>query len=870
MPITTPPQQFGVSFQGIPFLCDVAKVVRLAPTPSDTPASEVPAERKHQPEIDLIDEVNRLIHLGYIEDFGLPPNFPGRNLGALAFHSQTGPKPNPHCKVNDFYYSNSATRWGVFTGLATTTQVKAMLQTVQGVGQSQVNPYAPAPATPGLFVMQTAPLVPPQGAQPVGYRVATQMYLLPPRPLAEHGGQFDGLYLVRLVDDRYWWQFLPGFLLGLGDYKWDDLINELIIQMGISLTFAPTPQIYGTPEYDSQLWANAENAAVLLDAVAYNTGRVVVRNYDGTYQLMTYGDGVTQAFNNRNAVGQLIRTAGGGLFDIRGIALGAGGPQPSVPLAANLVAPIGVNVTFPKYVIGDDPVPHFLNARYANPRQSCWYEESYGDVATVNVPITSGGIYASGLGGTGAFTHTIHDTAKALYNTEKDAAGNPLQTTQNLSGLIGLSVQLAVDYYTAQVGFALDEVYPGTINLYPESIHDIVWTYSARTRFATTRVVKTHWNQLIREMQHGTPPFDPGVGLTGVSGSQSQLISGGSTTFPRGVGGPSVPQTWQDRYGVSGTVKGWTNTNLGPHPSGNIASYLAQSLPFGQTVAFFNNVDNFPTQNRWRGRIENETLLFEAVSGVFLGNSYAVNIVYRAIDGTAQAIVHPAGIPVYQQLPDATYGANAVVFGRNQLVYPHEWQSGGVQTAFVVPQTQSVQVLSNSGVFVNNTLCYSGAVNSYDPTQTTKSGGPPYLGINNFAYSPSSGNPASGWPGSGQTIGTSPQSGFVQTDLIWVTERNNYPLSSGKIYDGQIVGYSIKQSGPQTGVTAPIYQVNWDPPEVQNLRITSGLALQQSGIVKVPSTPPSPYMYAFVRKWDTINKKWLDTELVLYLSGQNN
>jgi len=283
------------------------------------------------------------------------------------------------------------------------------------------------------------------------------MYMLPPRPLGETAGLVDGLYLVTLVDERYWWQYVSASLLGSGDYTWDSLLIELESALGITLAYDPIPLVYGTPEYDSYFWTNIESAAALLDAVAYNIGRVVVRRYDGTYELDTPAESVVIAQTNRGDVNQLYRVAGGDLFLQSGTtAL----PVKGLDNSRNTVVPAGVTVTFPLYVVGDDPVPHFMNPRYANPRPSAWIEESYGNIWPVNVPIQSGGSLVSGLIGTGGvvglitsgsfipapeFSLTIQDTAKALISGEAAYHGDAQTMPLNQSGLVALAVQIASD-----------------------------------------------------------------------------------------------------------------------------------------------------------------------------------------------------------------------------------------------------------------------------------------------------------------------------------------------------------------------------------------------------------------------------------------
>lgn len=706
-----------LQYASIPFVSDVGRLVRMHHAVSEIEdASRLPA-LKHQPEEALVDEIERLLQRLYLNDITLPAPYAGRNLGALASPFKYGPDPEmDQVRVGEWYYPNTATRWSIFRGLATSAMVKAMVDATNGG------------LTAATFIMAAAPTGPSNKAQKLDpFTLTTGMYMLPPRPIGEQGGKFDGLYMVTLVDERYHWQSDGQTFKVRHTTTWDELLTSLATTLGITLTYSAIDAAYVRPEPDSQLWVNLENAAFLLDAVAYNLGRVVVRRLDGTYRLLTYAESRTQAQTNRGNALRVVRMAGGDLFT-SGTLL----PVGNLSKMRESVVPSSVDVTFPYYVQGNDPVPHFLNSRYNNQRRSCWYEESYGSVYTVNVPIASGGPLVSGL--TGVEADVVHTTAKALISGEA-------QTTPiNSSGLTALAVRLARDHYEGQVGAALDEVYPGTVDWTTEGFHDILWRYSDHARQASTRVMRTEWNQTVWEFQHGTPPIS------------------GYTNTPAGIGGPSVAQSHRDSYSVSGSITTQLN-------SGGLLS--------GDHAAIFNGVGNFPTQNRWRGQVDAEIILFEGTSGGSVttnlsGNALSgqsrVNIVYRGIDGTIQT-EHTSGAVITQLLPNAIYGVNLVTYEKMQFVHPQQWQSGGIQGVNFVPQTQSVKVLCGDGLAIDGVTFYSGIVNSYDATL-----------------------------GSGRA--------FVSGELIWIRERNDVAPRSGIRYDGQIAGYS------SSGRVAPIYLID--------------------------------------------------------------
>lgn len=709
---------YKLTYAGVPFVPDVAQVFRM-PGPSDPTGlrdANQKTPRKHQPLADLIDEIDRIQPREFLEDFALPGSFPGRTLAGLAMASTPDSQPTPQIKLYSWFYPFGASRWSVFRGLATSSMVKAMLDAVHD------------PATGSLgrsfksrdFIMEMSPLSPDNPTDDaISYTVTSKMFMLPPRPVAENKG-FDGLFMVTLVDDRWWFQGTPVSLTVNQNTTWADLLSSLASALSIDLTHSAIPAVYAKPNADSPLFSRMENAAILLDAVAWNVGCVVVRNLNGSYQLQTHAEARAAALVNRGTALKVVRTAGGELF-VSGLSLPAG----DLRLARNVVLPATVSVGFPRYVT-DDPVPHFLNPRHANQRPSCEFEQRFHpwsvDVTTQLSGSTFAGSPFSGTRGVG--TVALNTWAKALQSGEADA------TPFNASGLRALAVKLASDHCDRQAGFALDETYPGTFAWDPEGLHDVVWTYSCRDRMATCRVMRGRWNGYPVEFQHAAPE-----------------TSGVSTNTPRGVGGPSVALTVRD-YVFSG----------GP------TSTLSQTLLSGQMTATLATAAFLPTQNRWRGVINGETILFEGTSGgLSSGGGPRVNVVYRAVDGTVQPIQHNNGSTV-RWAGDISYGTNLITHEKGQFVFPHEWTSGGIQGVNVPPQAQTVRVFSNTGVALNGVDHYSGAVYTYDTTNSV-------LG---------------------------------REELIWVKERSDAAVSSGGYYDGQFVGFSPNLSGK----TAPVYLVN--------------------------------------------------------------
>lgn len=779
-------QSFQLSFAGIPFVGDRAAGIPLFDNRG--------MEAEHHPARELIDELNKMIPWEYLRDFALPDNYPGKNTYGLAHTNELGPKPDPDIRIGDWYYPTGVRRWSVFRGLATSSQVKAMLAactyqftssdtgfysgafagytsgSVPFSGTMNYPMEIPTTGTgtvPGRFVISCKP----EGARnPTPNAVTTGMYMLPPRPLGEVAGKFDGLYLVTLVDERYYMQNTPASLQIQKGMTWEYLLNELAVVLGIELsTQSAIEPVYGYPELDSQLWTNQESAAALLEAVGYNVGRVVVRQYDGTYTLYTPLESQQVANANRGVVNpsalvsghttpfNVIRTAGGDMF-YSGTALPAG----SLTLAKNWVTPNSITITFPKYVVGNDPVPHFVDKRTQSER-TAFYEDSYGDTFPVNVPIQSGGPNVSGL--VGQSDMYLHDTAKALLSGEVSIdSGTPL----NHSGLVALSMRLAQDHYNSIAGTGLDEVYPGILQWQPEGLHDVLFTYSERNGGAFTRAMRKSWTDEVEEFQHATPN-----------------ASGFTYTQP-GVGGKAVSQVVRDSFGQSGSFVGLSGTVQFINPlfpnsgtwvqSGSVCTTLSETLLSGSFTAKFTSISHFPTQNRWWGKVTgsgltDEVILFEGTSGgragAYSGNY--VGVVQRGAAGTIQR-QHENQSFLQQTTPDAGYNVNLTTYEKGQFVYPQEISSGGTLGVNIVPQTQTVCVLDTIGVVISGVQHFSGRVSVYDASRVI-SGGP-----------------------------------WLPTDYVWVVDRTSgsVPTLSG-LYDGQFVGYSVGQSGADA---APVYAVS--------------------------------------------------------------
>lgn len=658
---------YQMTFAGIPFALDKAKVFRVRPDKTqqgDSGGNSAP----QQEDVDLMGELNQKIPFDRLDDVQSMTPYPGRGLLGLGLQAPACKNPYTNVKIGEWYYPTAASRWSIFRGLATSSMVKQMLAATTG-------------NTAKTFVMKCTPhnLT---GASTANYTLSTSMFMLPPRPLAELGGRFDGLYLVTLVDERYYWQDTPLTLNVDWTTTWASLLTQVATALGVTISTASAIEtVYSSPEPDSALWLSNESSSVVLDCIAANIGRVLVRTLSGSYVLYTPAESRTLVTSNRTLTKD-VRTAGGDLFQTSTTL-----PAGSLSDARNSVVPTSVTVSFPKYVTGNDPVPHFMNSRYGSQRPTSWNEDAYSDVYTVTVPIASGGPLVAGL--TGTSTTALRDTAKAFYPTEATT------TPTNASGLTSLAMRIARDMYENQVAAALDEVFPGTLAWSPEGLHDLIWTYSAKAGGAFLRVLRTTWNSLVRDFQH----------------APHALL--GYTQVPAGEGGHSVAQTHRDSE------------------SAVVQTTLSATLLSGGSTLSLSDGTSFPQSTRWKAQIDTEVILCEGMSG---GSSCSV--VARGIDNSLQ-VEHSNGSTVTQIVPNTTYGVNLVEYGPGFIASPGKYTTGGVRGVYV---TFNPTVSGMTFNYSNDTFNYnSGVVINYNTGGTYNYRGGSYNVLNSINYTISSG-----------------------------------------------------------------------------------------------------------------------------------
>ncbi len=435
------------------------------------------------PRTEDVELINRYLYTENIQLFTNPEYWRGPNVQRLPLVVQ----PTPIMPaLGVFFYPTHATRLAWFVGLASEKNKAAMENAAFGSGISTPS------ALPFVVVADD------KTHQDNAGGITTNMYMLPSRPLGQTMGQYEGMYLITLVDERYYWQQFknPG-VWNQGELTtWQHLITLLATALGVTITNDAIAAAYLTPNPDSDLYTNYESAATLLDAVAWNIGMAPVRAYDGTYKLKRFRDADiaitgTSASNYTNRPNPPYRAFGGDIIDPTWGGVGLG-PSAGQNPAYNTVLPQSVTVTFPA----------FQNGAYYDPLRSGFFvTDSYGFVYPVVVSLSSlGAPYSSFAGFSG--TKVIEDTAKACFNpSQNPVTDNPA----NLGTLQALAQQLAMDYYDLHLN-GVDELYAGIRNWVPDPVNDMVFYFreAKGVQEVMTRVLRKPWNFGISQAQHAT------------------------------------------------------------------------------------------------------------------------------------------------------------------------------------------------------------------------------------------------------------------------------------------------------------------------------------------------------------------------------
>lgn len=339
---------------------------------------------------------------------------------------------------------------------------------------------------------------------------------LQPRPLTSVDG--NQVYLLPLVDERYWWQFVNAGELEVTDSTtWQDLITTLTGKvLTTALTITDISDDYGRPD-PVELTRRHENVAVLLDAVAFSVGRRwVFAPLNSVLALQTTDLAETAFQENLTKIADTYFVAGGGMVD---------GSVPNALADSQVGAqPASVDVVFPKIANGsldDDGDVYKLSA--ATPS---WMKR----------PTQSKAV------------KTIFSTAYADFTGGLSAADNETDL-QKLADII------ADDYYAWNAVF-YDAAFPGQLLWTPTGYDDyVLHCYGHQEEYGrTTDAVRGLYDLRLGDYQFYTRvaslPWDAGVSTmlqqfkSVGQGGKGCLYDGSGTVSAASIS--SYPTPWEE------------------------------------------------------------------------------------------------------------------------------------------------------------------------------------------------------------------------------------------------------------------------------------------------------------------------------------
>ena len=188
------------------------------------------------------------------------------------------PTPNwsamPRPKLNTLWWPTGASRFAIGLFVAEGFRLREILTTIANEGRDYQD----------LVIAD-------EMSDERGVRVP--MWMLPPWEI-QSAGRDEALYVLPLVDQRYFWQFIDvGGITVTSATSWEGLLSSLRNQLYAELDFSPPfswddyPAAYGQPD-PAELTRKYENFAGYLDAVAFCLGQRVIADFDGSINLVTW------------------------------------------------------------------------------------------------------------------------------------------------------------------------------------------------------------------------------------------------------------------------------------------------------------------------------------------------------------------------------------------------------------------------------------------------------------------------------------------------------------------------------------------------------------------------------------------------------
>lgn len=248
------------------------------------------------------------------------------------FFPQTFPSGG-ETRLNTLVWPRDASRWSYGHFLATTTMVEAINLGVDALyvsGGGSGSGWCSGSGVSGSGVSSGQCAYSGSGASgsnldgallkmgTPGATVNCKMFMLPPTPIARIpwnrsascAEALEGLWLITLVDDRFWWNMRSvtfGSILG-GD--WDDMFSSMLQSIGTATGTIQTSAPYGLmpAQLAEAPWQG--QMAQLFDCYLYQTQKRLIKSLTGEYRIV--GPELAKQLLVVNASSDFPITAGGG------------------------------------------------------------------------------------------------------------------------------------------------------------------------------------------------------------------------------------------------------------------------------------------------------------------------------------------------------------------------------------------------------------------------------------------------------------------------------------------------------------------------------------------------------------------------------
>lgn len=263
------------------------------------------------PEGELAEVVNRLLPLEELAVFGSRPLAELSTLPQSRYQSQrhsvglpiyNWPDP-PTPRLNSLYWPSGASRWARGWFICT--------------GEAKELIAAQAHSSGGTAAL-TLKLGDDSGQVTP---ISTSMFLLPPRPISgikpgvtqTAAEKKEAVWLLPLVDARYFWQFISsGLLEPAKTDSWATLFSTLGTALGVTITADTADSDYLNPD-PVEFTRRYCPLPLLIDAAAASVGQRITRGLDGTVKSVSVATAKTQL--TTTLAEPLLSLAAGSTFD---------------------------------------------------------------------------------------------------------------------------------------------------------------------------------------------------------------------------------------------------------------------------------------------------------------------------------------------------------------------------------------------------------------------------------------------------------------------------------------------------------------------------------------------------------------------------